>query len=62
MFDNASIHKIKETKFKVKKLEWVLFTISSYSSQLNKIEHTFEILMAKISKKNFNGKRNKINS
>ena len=56
VFDNASIHKTKEVKILVKKLGWVVFTIPSYSPELNQIEHTFRILKSKISKKNFNGK------
>ena len=56
MFDNASTHKTKEVKFLVKKLGWVVFTIPTYSSELNQIEHTFGILKSKISKKNFKGK------
>ena len=57
MLDNASIHKIQEVKLLVKKLGWVVFTISPYSPELNQIEHTFGILKSKISKRNFNEKK-----
>ena len=53
MFDNTSIHKTKEVKLLVKKLRRVVFTIPSYSPELNQIEHTFEILKSKMSKRNF---------
>ena len=43
MSDNAKIHKTKEVKL-LEKIEWVAFTIPSYSSELNQIEHTFGIL------------------
>ena len=48
MFDNASIHKTKAVKQKIKKLKWVAFTIPPYSLELNQIEHTFGILKIKI--------------
>ena len=56
MFDNANIHKTKEVKLLVKKLGWVVFTIPSYSPELNQKEHPFGILKSKISKRKFNGK------
>ena len=51
MFDNASVHKIQEVKLLVKKLGWVVFTISPYSHELSQIEHTFGILKSKMSKR-----------
>ena len=54
MFDNASIHKIKEVKILVKKLGWIVFTIPPYSPELNQIEHTFGILKSKMLKRNSN--------
>ena len=53
MLDNASIHKTKEVKLLVKKLRLVVFTITSYSQELNKIEHTFGIFKSKMSKRTF---------
>ena len=55
MFDNSRIHKTKEVKLLMKKLRWIVFTISPYSPELNQIEHTFGILKSKISKRNMNG-------
>ena len=52
IYDNASIHKTKKVRVIMNKLKWVVFTIPSYSPELNQIEHTFGILKVRISKKN----------
>ena len=48
MFDNESIRKTKEVKLIIKKLGWVIFTISPNLSELNQIDHTFGMLKYKI--------------
>ena len=47
MFDNVSIHKVREVKLLVKKLGWAVFTFSSYSLELNQIDHTLEMQIYK---------------
>ena len=41
MFYNDSIHKTKVVKLIFKKLGWVIYSIPSFSSELNQIEHAF---------------------
>ena len=53
IYDNASIHKTKKVRIIMKKLKWVVFTIPTYSTELNQIEHTFGILNVKIAKIKF---------
>ena len=54
IYDNASIHKTKKVRIIMKKLKWVVFTITPYFPELNQIEHTFGILKVRIAKRNFN--------
>ena len=54
IYDNASIHKTKKVKIKIKMLNWVVFTIPPYSPELNQIEHTFGIYKVRIAKRNYN--------
>ena len=49
IFNNASIHRIKEVDLIAKKLGRVVFTILPYSYEQNQIEHALEILNTKIS-------------
>ena len=54
--DNARIHKTDKIIKLIKENEWVAFTFSPYSPELNKIEHTFGVLKNKIAFKNLNAK------
>ena len=54
IYDNASIHKTKKVRIIIKRQKWVVFTIPSYSPELNQIQHTFGILKVRIYKRNFN--------
>ena len=54
--DNARIHKTDKIIKLVKENKLIVFTFPPYSSQLNKIEHTFGTLKNKISFQNLNTK------
>ena len=38
LFDNAAIHKTKNVKLRLKKLNLVAFTFPTYSPEINKVE------------------------
>ena len=45
MFDNTKFHKTeKNSKKKVKLLNWIEFKFPSYSHELNEAEHTFGVI------------------
>ena len=54
--DNARIHKTDKIIKLIKENEWVVFTFSPYSPELNKIEYTFGVLKNKIAFQNLNSK------
>ena len=54
--DNARIHKTDKIIKLIKENEWVVSTFPPYSPELNKIEHTFEVLKNKIAFQNLNAK------
>ena len=56
IMDNARIHKTDKIVKLIKDWRLVVFTISPYSSELNKIEHTFGRLKNRISFQNLNSK------
>ena len=54
--DNERIHSTEKVKNVIKQNNLVLFTLPSFSSELNKIENTFERIKTKISFANLNSK------
>ena len=54
--DNERIHKTEKVINLIKQNNLVLFTLPSFSSELNKIENTFERIKTKISFANLNSK------
>ena len=54
--DNARIHKTEKVINLIKQNNLVLFTFPPYSSELNKIENTFERIKTIISFANLNSK------